>query len=908
MKEITLSPKLPIIIKGKRQTASQIESCHFDEDTKKYVIRFKGTNKAYSYKEENIKISVPFGYLLAVAGYLPHNRETEATETTAAPNNQNDSEERQQGFLERELSKIDSYRDNTVLASYLNGKPIETRSESGSVIYPFGNNLSQIKAVRQALRHNISLIEGPPGTGKTQTILNIIANLIKNRKTVGVVSGNNSATANIGEKLQTYGYGNLVAELGNEKRRESYFSKKHSPVGIFALRTSDISETEQCLDGIIARLEEQHRLDNRKAEIRQQKETLLREWDYFRKNSDLSIPDYVKIRESLRGRKYEARKWLRLARYCESWRDRNKYSFSRFAGCLDDMLIYAKTFFGYRIPLTVSNYKDVLILADCAYEMFYQTKLAELDKESDDIAASLKRDEMDNLVESCGEMSRDIFRYYLNRYIDRSEACFTKDNYTQQFERFTRRFPVIMSTTHSIRQSIPKDFIFDYIIIDEASQVDLITASIAMSCCKNIVIVGDSMQLPQIVPSEVANEAKKEARRVQLPPEYDYVDHSIISSLKALYQSSLPVTLLKEHYRCHPLIIGFCNQQYYNKELIIKSEWTEPTKDMSPLVIKTVHHSPDTDGKKREDPCAVRKLGKENKKIWVNELEQRKVWEEFDRLRQRGITDVGVITPFRNHADAIHRQRADIEADTIHKFQGREKDVIIFSTVKDYIQVKDEEKTVGEKATVDFINQSELVNVAVSRAKKQLVLVMSQHLFEQAPLATNIGNLIRYVRYNKGEIEFPSIFDYLYSENLEPHRERFLQRLFGSRYASENLTHELILQVIGEDKKFANFRVMTQYPLRRVVKPSIMLTERQRNFIHRSSHLDFLIYNNTDREPVLAVEVNGKQHDLPKQQERDSVKAAILNKCGIPLLTLKTTETKEKSRIKQKLLSCILHS
>ena len=128
------------------------------------------------------------------------------------------------------------------------------------------------------------------------------------------------------------------------------------------------------------------------------------------------------------------------------------------------------------------------------------------------------------------------------------------------------------------------------------------------------------MQLPQIGPSEVANEAKKEARRVQLPPEYDYVDHSIISSLKALYQSSLPVTLLKEHYRCHPLIIGFCNQQYYNKELIIKSEWTEPTKDMSPLVIKTVHHSPDTDGKKREDPCAVRKLGKENKKIWVNEL------------------------------------------------------------------------------------------------------------------------------------------------------------------------------------------------------------------------------------------------------------------------------------------------
>ena len=907
MKRILLPLDLPILAKGKRQIASDIETCYFDEGTRLYSIRFKGSNKTYSYNEKNIKISIPFGYLLEVAGYLPKSQPMESTDGTDDRNGRKHSVERQRGFLERELRKIDPYQDDTVLYSYLNGKSIETRAKSNTIIYPFGNNLSQIKAVRQALSYNISLIEGPPGTGKTQTILNIIANLIKDRKTVGVVSGNNSATANIREKLQKYGYEDVVAELGNDKNRTLYFSQTHGSIPSFPLEKKfDIRRAESLLRRKVIQLERRHKLDDRKATISQEKEELLREWDYFRKNSNLSVPEYVKISESLRGRRYKAQAWRRLARYCESWRDRNKYSFSRFTGCMNDMMIYAKTFFGYRIPLTISDYKDVLVLSDYATEMFYRTKLAELEMESKAISKSLAKGKMNNLAAACDELSKTIFQYYLNKYIDRSEIGFTQDNYIRQFDRFIEHFPVVMSTTHSIRQSVPKGFIFDYIIIDEASQVDLITASIAMSCCKNIVIVGDSMQLPQIVPSEVAGKAKAEALRIHLPAEYDYVDNSIIRSLKAIYQSALPTTLLREHYRCHPLIIGFCNQQYYNKELIVKSEWTDSPKGMSPLVIKTVHHSPDTDGKKREDSCAVRKLGKENKEIWVNELEQEKVYEEFDRLRQGGITDVGVITPFRNHAAAIREKRPDIAADTIHKFQGRENDVIIFSTVKDKIHVKDEEIAVGEKARVDFINQSELVNVAVSRAKNQLILVMSQHLFEQAPLATNIGNLIRYVRYNKGKITFPSIFDYLYSGNLEPHRERLLQRLFGSRYASENLAHELILKVIGEDKKFANFRVMARYPLRRVVKPSIVLTGRERNFIHRSSHVDFLIYNNTDRAPVLAIEVNGKQHDLPQQQERDDVKAAILKACGIPLLTLKTTETEEGPRIKQALLSCVI--
>jgi superfamily I DNA and/or RNA helicase len=46
--------------------------------------------------------------------------------------------------------------------------------------------------------------------------------------------------------------------------------------------------------------------------------------------------------------------------------------------------------------------------------------------------------------------------------------------------------------------SIPKGSLLDYVIIDEASQVDLVTAVLVMSCCKNLIVVGDTNQLSHI--------------------------------------------------------------------------------------------------------------------------------------------------------------------------------------------------------------------------------------------------------------------------------------------------------------------------------------------------------------------------------------------------------------------------
>lgn len=60
-------------------------------------------------------------------------------------------------------------------------------------------------------------------------------------------------------------------------------------------------------------------------------------------------------------------------------------------------------------------------------------------------------------------------------------------------------YPVILSTTFSSRDSLNDNVVYDYVIMDEASQVDIATGALAMSCAKNMVIVGDTNQLLNVV-------------------------------------------------------------------------------------------------------------------------------------------------------------------------------------------------------------------------------------------------------------------------------------------------------------------------------------------------------------------------------------------------------------------------
>ncbi|WP_246240548.1 AAA domain-containing protein [Anaerocolumna sedimenticola] len=130
----------------------------------------------------------------------------------------------EEAFLKQEMEQLTFIHPESVLSCYLNGHPVELRNtDTDTIIFPFRFNLSQKTALENSLTSSISVIEGPPGTGKTQTILNIIANLVAiHGKSVAVVSNNNEAVKNVIEKMTKQGYGFLTAFLGKGSNQDTF--------------------------------------------------------------------------------------------------------------------------------------------------------------------------------------------------------------------------------------------------------------------------------------------------------------------------------------------------------------------------------------------------------------------------------------------------------------------------------------------------------------------------------------------------------------------------------------------------------------------------------------------------------------------------------------------------------------
>ena len=114
----------------------------------------------------------------------------------------------------------------SALEAFLAGSTSAATGASDHLIMPFHSNIDQRNVIRAALTHQISIIDGPPGTGKTQTILNLIASLIAQGKTIGVVAGANSAVDNVIDKLTEEGYGFLVASLGKAERVKEFHQRE----------------------------------------------------------------------------------------------------------------------------------------------------------------------------------------------------------------------------------------------------------------------------------------------------------------------------------------------------------------------------------------------------------------------------------------------------------------------------------------------------------------------------------------------------------------------------------------------------------------------------------------------------------------------------------------------------------
>ena len=635
-------------------------------------------------------------------------------------------------ILSMQYDKIKQVSEDTVLASYLAPqKDVKTPQMPEAVIYPFGLNQSQKLAVERALSSKISIIQGPPGTGKTQTILNIIANVVRSGKTVAVVSNNNSATHNVVEKLEKKNSAFLTAFLGSLANKERFLDTQtgaYPDMSDWEMLPEERQRLDRETTALSKELNEMLNAKNRIAEIEQEFLQLNPEQHYFEEYyasySDVPMDSMDKL---------SSQKLLALWMEFEQHAERETR-----LGLLQKISIIFR-FNRNALKLFIRSPEQVIPYLQ---SQFYSVKRRELEAEKQELNRKLERYAFDAKMDELTQKSLRLFRAELaTRYHWRNNRrCFEKNDFRRNSEEFTREYPVVLSTTYSIKGTLSIDHIYDYLIVDEASQIDVIQ------------------------------------------------------------QEVLP------------------------------------------------------------------------------------------RLHQQNFQSIGIITPYRDQVTAIRKQLGDTyEVDTVHKFQGREQDAIILTSVDNVI--------------TDFVDDPHMLNVAVSRAVHSLAVITSQ---DPRNDQTNYGDLARYIEYNNFEViqsQVYSVFDMLYQGYAEQRRAYLQKHKRVSEYDSENLMYSVIQEVLAEEA-FSSIGCAEHVSLATLVKDYEPLTAEECQYARNPlTHVDFLLFNQMDKQPVLAIEVDGTGfHEAgSKQAERDMKKNSILEKCAVPLLRLRTDGSGEKEKIRNAL-------
>ena len=787
-------------------------------------------------------------------------------------------------FLSLNYDRLNTTLDDSVLKDYLKGKCKSVLFEK-DIILPFDFNQSQLKAIKSALSNNISVIEGPPGTGKTQTILNLIANILNAGKNCAVISNNNAAINNVYEKLQEEKLDFVAARLGSNANVHQFFESNQLELiqGFLEESHTELDAEEQKrekeLTGIIKEIQD---LEVETSLL----ESELTELQYEKKHYErFNVEEFV-LRKNLQSKvlidfinRTEIRPDLR-------WKLEKKLNVRIQFKWVINLLLkieeqyyrqFIRRFLAVKLGVKIKTEDNMNRLLSVIKKLYYQARIIECTQkisQNKDIISSLNKTETTRELQ---RLHRKLIEYHLHKHYTTNEPVeFTAALYRSNYTNFLLRYPVILSTSQSLLNNAPRGFKFDYVIIDEASQGDLLSSALALNCSKNLVVVGDSRQLQQIDEERLFEKSDLLAQEMDIPEAYRYSGSSILKSVKETVKN-VPVTLLKEHYRCAPDIINFCNKMFYKGELVAMTQ--NSGKHIE--VIKTVagNHA-----RKNPEPNGT---GLYN---------QREI-DEIESLLTTSISnEIGVITPFKYQAGLINKTfSTKVEADTVHKFQGRQKEEVIMSFVVNSLE---QDSNQEKNRLYNFVTNAQLLNVAISRGRKKVSLIVADKVYYSEN--NIINDFIKYAEYLYGseiirESTVSSVFDLLYSENSNKLAEKFKNR--PNEYATELIMYELINELLA-NYNCIGFSMHTR--LGTLVRVPDTFTEEERKYIlHPWTHVDFLFYNTVSKESLFALEVDGIQfHEQHiKQAEHDKIKDRVLQENGIPIYRFKTNESNEKQRL-----------
>jgi very-short-patch-repair endonuclease/RecA/RadA recombinase len=691
--------------------------------------------------------------------------------------------------LETELKRLQAVPEMqygpTALGCWLKTETASAPPTSNKpLVEVFPLNAEQRQAVREALANPLTVISGPPGTGKSQVATAIVINAAIQGKTVLLASKNNRAVDEVERRVNGMESRPVLLRVGSSNYQQALPQYLDGLLDTVALpgdqeqlqaceaRNAELQKRADVLDealqSAIDLRNEVDRLEQRVEQTRgvlgEQGFAALRglDWEASKKSVETlssAIRDATKAEQSF------ALKSI--------WPLISKGRFRRVAEAGVPLRVELEKL-GCSLPIGIpdsSSMREWILLAKRLVERVPQWSEARLYfqkldglKQSESLE-SLARRRRELTVAFCA-CSADLYKAWLRlqpsrmndvqrRRINDIRAQLTlmmgandaqapgPAIFRDLLQQIPFLFPCWAVTSLSARGRIPfEPGLFDLLIIDEASQCDIASALPLLFRAKQVVILGDLKQLPHIskVLQQQDFQLVKKHGLWEDRPGWSYSVASLFQLADVLGGQNRKV-MLRDHHRSHAQIIEFSNEHFYQS---------------GPLRIVTRYDHlripyPDQPAIRWVDVQCPTLFAPGDDGGAVNEAEAQAVVVEVERLIQGGYRgSIGVVSPFRAQVNRIAQMvsqrprlaqglgEADFLCGTAHSFQGDERDVMFFSPAVSDTMPR------GARWFVDASRDSRnLFNVAITRARAALIVVGNRNAMRNC----NSKHLQEFVRY-----------------------------------------------------------------------------------------------------------------------------------------------------------------
>ena len=281
-----------------------------------------------------------------------------------------------------------------------------------------------------------------------------------------------------------------------------------------------------------------------------------------------------------------------------------------------------------------------------------------------------------------------------------------------------------------------RDMVFDCVIVDEAAKATLPELMVPMVRAKKVILVGDHKQLPPVL-----DEAAMRRTRLSIGTE------SLLAAGFGKLWEAIPdgcKETLSTQYRMHPTIGTLISELFYQNQ--VQNGVSAENRSIELPYLKgfaitwlTTTHS---HGDRSEQP----QRRANGKRSFTNPLEitaLQKCLLRIDSEAEGFEYSIGVITPYaaqvhliRKRLQSMDFQHIQVDVNTVDAFQGSQRDIIIYSTVR-----SNSEKSIG------FLDKEARLNVALSRAKRALIIIGDAGFFNDAKIQRNILlPILKYIR------------------------------------------------------------------------------------------------------------------------------------------------------------------